>query len=278
MSLSNCETTMQVVPAYGYGNNGGMGWGGDWASWIILFLIFGAFGRGGFGGNEGGYFGYGYGSPFVANEVQRGFNNQAVVTKLDGITQGISTATYDLNNSIMAGFHGVDNAICNLGYNTQQGFNTTNIALMQGQNAISREIADCCCETKGAIKDVSYNLATQACDIKGVIRDTTRDILENANANSKAILDFLTQSKIESLRDENQSLRLAASQSEQNAVLRAAMDANTAEIIRRTGNDCPTAAYVVPNPHCCYGTPYGVLNGFNGCGSGYGAGCGSCNC
>ena len=70
------------------------------------------------------------------------------------------------------------------------------------------------------------------------------------------------------MQSENQALKLAASQANQNAVLQAAMDANTAEIIRRTGHDCPVAAYVVPNPNCCYGNPAGVgyNNGYSGCG------------
>lgn len=103
------------------------------------------------------------------------------------------------------------------------------------------------------------------------MNNNTRDIIDNQNAGTRAILDYLCQDKISTLQAENQNLRLAASQADQNAVLRAAMDANTAEIIRRTGNDCPVPAYVVPNPNCCYGNPLGV--GY----SGYGNSCG-CNC
>ena len=91
-------------------------------------------------------------------------------------------------------------------------------------------------------------MATQACDTRNTIQSSTRDIIDNANANSRAILDFLTQDKIATLQAENQSLKLAASQSNQNAVLMAAMDANKAEILRRTGAECPTPAYVVQPP------------------------------
>ena len=77
--------------------------------------------------------------------------------------------------------------------------------------------------------------------------------------------------KIEALRLENQSLRFAASQLDQNAAIRASIDAATAEIIRRTGNEHPVPAYVVPNPNCCYGNPVGVNYG-----AGWGGGCGSC--
>ena len=254
MSL-NTETTMQVQPVYGNGN-GGFGWGGDWASWIILFLIFGMFGWGGFGG-------YGNGSGINAPSGQ-GWATRADINEGFALNN-LESGQRDILGSVTSGFHGVDNAICQLGYQTQQGFNNTNVALMQGHNALATQLANCCCETREAIQGVNYNLATQACDTRNTIQNSTRDIIDNQNANSRAILDFLTQDKIATLQAENQSLKFAASQSAQNAYLTATMDANQAELIRRLGRDCPVPAYVVPNPNCCYGTPYGVLN--NGCGA-----------
>jgi hypothetical protein len=94
-----------------------------------------------------------------------------------------------------------------------------------------------------------------------VVNTSTRDILENQNTNTRAILDFLTNDKIATLTAENQSLKLSASQANQNAVLMAAMDANKAEILRRTGAECPTTAYVVQPP-----TP--VRFPWNDCGCG----------
>jgi hypothetical protein len=117
-------------------------------------------------------------------------------------------------------------------------------------------------------------MAKGFCDLGNVVQNTTRDIIDNANGNTRAILDFLVQDKISTLTAENQSLRLAASQSNQNAVLMAAMDANKAEILRRTGAECPTAAYLVQPP-----TP--VNFPVNGCGQvqfgGWGNNCG-CGC
>ena len=115
---------------------------------------------------------------------------------------------------------------------------------------------------QNAIQGVRYDMATQACDTRNTIQTSTRDIIDNANANSRAILDFLTQDKIATLQAENQSLKLAASQSNQNAVLMAAMDANKAEILRRTGAECPTPAYVVQPPQ-----PVTFPNFCNGCGT-----------
>lgn len=272
---NNSAFSMPVVPmGYANGNGSNGSWGDDWLALAALALIFG-WGNGGFGGfgnGFGGGFGMG-GYPFMWGgfpyggrcssdcatqaDVRAAVDQQTLISKLDNQTYGLADSTYALNNAITNGFHGVDNAICSLGYNVQQGFNT-----------LGHQISDCCCTTQRAIDGVNYNMATQACDTRNLIQSTTRDIIDGQNASTRAILDFLTTDKIASLQAENQSLKLKASQADQNAVLRAAMDANTAEIIRRTGNECPVPAYVVPNPNCCY-NPFGFnYNYGNNCGCG----------
>ncbi len=269
MSLGNecVPFTMPVEPAGTNSGSNNSGWGGDWGAWIILFLIFGMFGWGGFGGFGGWGNGNGAGAQgaLTRADLCSEFNFNGLENGVRGIQQGICDSTFALNNSInslgtnvMQGFHGVDNAICNLGFTTQQGFNATQVAMMQGQNALQAQLADCCCTTQRAIDGVNYNMATQACDTRNIIQNSTRDIIDNANQNSRAILDYLCQDKISTLQSENQALRLAASQSVQNATLMAAMDANKAEILRRTGSDCPTPCYVVQPPqpvnfptNCC---------------------------
>lgn len=247
MSLSNDSTvmTMPVAPVY-QGNNGGFGngWGGDWMSWILLFILFGGYGYGGFGGGFGGGYG-GFNTP----------NAQGVITRADlneGFAlQGLQNGQTSIKDAVTNGFHGVDTAVCQLGYQTQQGF-----------NSLASQLASCCCETQNAIQGVRYDIATSAAATQNTIQNATRDLMENSNANSRAILDALNQNYIRTLENENQSLKLAASQADQNAVLKAAMDANVAELLRRTGHDCPTAAYVVQPP-----TPVTFPNYCNPCGT-----------
>ena len=240
----------------GRSNDNGM-FGGDWGAWIILFLLFGLFNGRGFGGFGGGNGIGGCGCEPCATQadVRAAVDQQTLISKLDQQTYGLADSTYALNNAITTGFHGVDNAICNLGYNVQQGFNT-----------IGHQLSDCCCQTQRAIDGINYNLATQACDTRQAIANSTRDITENANANTRAILDFLTNDKIATLQAENQSLKFAASQSAQNAFITANQEAQTAELIRRLGRDCPVPAYVVPNPNCCYNPQVTFSNGC-GCGN-----------
>ena len=244
MSLSSdgAVMTMPVTPAYQGGNGGFGGWGGDWASWIILFLIFGMFGWGGYGGGWGGNSGNGLGSPSGQGWATRADINEGFA--LNGLQNGQTS----IRDAVSNGFHGVDTAVCNLGYQTQAGF-----------NAIGAQLAQCCCDTQRSIDGVRYDMATQACDTRNTIQNSTRDIIDNANANSRAILDFLTQDKIATLTAENQSLKFQASQAAQNAFFTANQEAQTAELIRRI-NPMPVPAYQVPNPYAgC---------GYNPCGCG----------
>lgn len=246
MFNSNTGYSLSDIAAVSGNNNDG--WGGDGAWWIILLFMF----AGGWGG-RGGFGGCGNGA--TQEDVRSAVDQQTLISKLDNQTYGLADGIYALNNSIMNGFHGVDNAICTLGYQNQQGF-----------NGISHQISDCCCATQRAIErgfcDVNYNMATQACDTRRAIADSTRDIIDSQNAGTRAILDFLTQDKIASLQAENQTLKFAASQANQNVALGAMMDANTAEILRRVA-PTPVPAYPVCNPNIQFG--WGGY-GFNNCG------------
>ena len=246
MDNSNDFATGYAVgrDANGNYNNGSMfGNGNDWA-WIVILLLFGWGGRG-FGGFGGGFGGGSCGTPCATQaDLAAGFNNSAVLSGINGI-----------DSALCQGFNGINTAILQSGYNTQTSI-----------NGLSHQLADCCCATQRAIDSVKYENATNTCAIQNTIQNTTRDVIDNANANSRAILDFLTQDKIATLTAENQSLKFAASQSAQNAFITANQEAQTAELIRRLGRDCPVPAYVVPNPNCCYNANVTFGNGC-GCGS-----------
>lgn len=216
-------------------NNGGI-WNDGGAWWIIILFLF-CFS--GWGNGFGGFGGYGansngLGSPSgqgwaTRADINEGFAFQNLQSGINSIQQGICDSTYALNNALTNGFHGVDNAVCNLGYQTQQGFNSTNVALMQGQNALATQLSNCCCDTKSAIQqasfdnltnqnaisrqiadcccetgrqiergfaDVNYNLATNTNALQTSMANNTRDIIDSQNAGTRAILDYLCQEKI----------------------------------------------------------------------------------
>ncbi len=278
----NCGVpiTMNVEPA-GYGNSGNCnnGFGGDgaWLIWIVLIFALFGWGNNGWGGNgghNGGAVPYMVGNTYTDATIQRGFDNQAVISKLDGISNGICDSTFALNNTITNGFAGVNSALC-------QGFNGVNTAILQGFNGVERgfcnlssQLASCCCDIERGIDGINYNNAMQTNMLQNTMCNNTRDIIDNNNANTRSILDFLVQDKISTLQAENQSLKLAASQADQNAFIAANQSAQTAELIRRLGADCPQPAYVVQPPqpvtfptNCCGGVNYAGY-GNNGCGCG----------
>ena len=206
------------IAAVTKGDDGFFGGNNGW--WIILLFLF-AFGGGGFG------FGGDRANLATQSDVRAANDQQTLISKLDQQTYGLADSTYALNNTMVNGFHGVDNAICTLGYNMQNNMNT-----------LSHQMSDCCCSIERGIErgfaDTNYNLATQACETRQAIANSTREIL-----------DFLVKDKIAALQAENADLRLAASQVRQNAYL-------VNEL-----RPAPVPAYAVPNPYAGYGFPCG---------------------
>ena len=237
MSLSSDGTmlTMPVAPA-NTGNGNGFGWGGDGAWWIVLFLIFAAFGGWGNG------FGFGGGGNGVMDGYVLTSDFANVERKIDSVNQGLCDGFYQqaqlINGTNMAMANGFGQA--ELSRSNQQA------ALMQQLTAMQMQAAECCCNTQRSIEGVRYDMAAQACDTRNTVQNVTRDIIDNANSNSRAILDFLTQSKLQDLQSENQGLKLAASQAAQNSYLVSQL------------RPSPIPAYTVQNPYCC--------NQFAGCG------------
>ena len=250
-----------IAAATGNGrNNDGM-FGGDGAWWlIVLFLfVFCGWGNNGWGnnGNGGGY----AATAATQADIQRGFDNSAVISKLDGINNGLCDGFYAMNNGMLTGFNGINTNIMQTGFGIQQAINADTVANMQNTNALQAQLANCCCETREAIQGVNYNMAQNTCALQNTMNSNTRDIIDNQNAGTRAVLDYLCAKENADLRDKVQKLELAASQSAQNAYIAANQEAQTAELIRRI-SPMPVPSYAVPAPY-----PY------SGCGCN-----GNCNC
>lgn len=228
--MLNTETTMPVVPAYGYGGGGGFGNGNnDW--WIFLLFLLG-WGRNGNGwGGQGGSCGA-QGTCATTADVYGAVDQQTLISKLDQQTYGLADSTYALNNAITGGFASAE------------------LSRANGQAALMNRLCDmqsaadkCCCTTQRAIDGVNYNIATQTAAIQNTLCGSTRDIVENQNNNARAILDALTAQRIEDknarIAEQQQTifgLQLQASQAAQNAYLVNQL------------RPCPVPAYITCNP------------------------------
>ena len=230
--------TMPVTPA----NSGFGGFGGDGGAWwIIILFLFVFCGWGGNSWGNGGNNGAGVVDGYV---LTSDFAN--IERKIDGVNDGLCNGFYQqaqlVNGTNMAMANGFAQA--ELSRANQQA------ALMQQLNAMQMQAAECCCENRAAIAQVRYDMATQSCETRQTVQTATRDIIDNANQNSRAILDFLTQSKMQDLQAENQNLKLAASQAAQNNYLVSQL------------RPLPIPAYPSCNPWA--GVGYGGCNGCNG--------------
>lgn len=272
-----------VMDVNGNNNNGGFGGfgnNGDWAWIIILFLIFGFGGNRGFGGNGG----WGGGSG-VADNYVLATDFSIIERKLDGVNNGLCDGFYNmaqqfsntnqnifqgnanLTQTLTQGFAGLNQGLITQGYETRLGTQGLASQLASCCCDIRQEIADCCCKTQTGLKDISYNIAMGNNALQNAMCLNTRDIIENQNANYRALHEELVANKLEAKND-----RIAELQTQVNGLqLKASQEAQNNYLIQRLDpNKCPVPAYVVNGPtpvnfptNCC-----NTFAGFNNCGCG----------
>lgn len=292
---------MPVAPASNYGGNGGFGWG-DGSFWIIVLFLFALMGNwgNGFGGGNGGM------APYIMNnntasDVQRGFDQQAVMGGINGVAAAVASLAQSQCNSFANTNAAVNNGFATVNANMNAGFanvetaaNARQMANMQqnwaAQTAIDSRLdsiamtqQNCCCENRAAVADLKYNLANEAA--------ATRS---NTDAKVQAVMDKLCQlemdgmkqnyenriatmqqnyndqiralqDQIASLRSEVSNNRFDASQNNQTATIQAGQR-NLANEIEQYVLPTARPAYMVPNPNCCTNVGYG-----SSCGCGFAA-------
>ena len=179
--MDGTNTYMPVMPAGGMGDMGS-GW------WIILLFLFLGFGNGfggGFGNNAAG---------FVNADVQRGFDQSAVVNGINGIQS-------TLNSSQMADL--------NRSFDVQT-------SILQGFNGLQGQLSQCCCDNKTA------TLQTQA-----VVQNEGNLTRLAIQQQTQAILDKMCQAEIDTLKGQVVNLQNQLNM----ATLNASQTAQTAQII-----------------------------------------------
>lgn len=143
-------------------NDGGFGFGGDGA-WIFGLLILLGIMNGGFGG-------WGNRQPVMNGEpvTEAGLCNAMNFNNLEN-------AVGRLSDSLSSDYMGLQNGICNLGYETLRNFNTT-----------QQQLAECCCTTQRGIDSVNYNGAINTASINANTTAQAQKILDAINGNRMA--------------------------------------------------------------------------------------------
>lgn len=246
-------------------SNDGFGEGSGW--WIIVFLIFAlggwgnGFGNRGFGGGSGSGTADNYvlASDFATLQRQIDSSTASLERKADATQQGLCDGFYAMNTGMLNGFSGVQQAMCQGFSGINQAIATNGYETRLGTQALGSQLASCCCNIEKAVQGVNYNMAMNTNTLQNAMCLNTRDIIENQNANYRALHDEIVANRIEdknaqiqAQQNEINALRLAASQEKQNSFLISQL------------NPTPVPSYPVANPNCCLN--YQVTNGCCGCG------------
>ena len=241
----------------GFGNNGFFG--GDGAWWLIILLLFANNGW----GNGFGFGGGGYGMmPWMMgnttqNDIQRGFDQSALMGSLNGITGAISN-----------GFANAEISRCNAQTNVLQALNNNQAAVVSGMNSLAMNLQNCCCENRANVADLKYVVATENCADRAAVSDGIRDLMAANVANTQALVNS-TNAGFQSIMDKICQLELdgknqtiaelqaqlneanrRASQNDQTAQIPASQAAQTAALEQYL-RPVPSPAYIVQNPNCC---------------------------
>ena len=207
---------MPVAPFYG-GNSFGNGDGSWWI--LLLFILLGGWGNG-FGGYGNG------GTGFVANDVQRGFDQSALMSAITGVGNNVVGGFGDTATNLCGGFAGVTAAINNGFAQAEIAANARSMNDMQQMFGIQSALQNCCCENRAAVADLKYTIANEACADRAAV-----------NAGVQSILDVICQDKIDSKNEKILELQNSLNM----ANLQASQVAQTAEIISKLPATTTTA-------------------------------------
>ena len=287
---NNSMTPADFAAVMGNGNNGwgnGFGDGNGW--WIIILFLFAM--NGGWGNNRGngGFNNDGVGAvPYLMTEstqaaVQNGFNQQALISGINGLTSNVSNG---FANAEVSRCNAQANILQTLGNNQMGLYQTLNAnqnATTANMNNLAMALQNCCCENRAGLSDLKYTVATEACADRQAVNNGIRDVIANQTANTQALINNQTagfraiedklcqleldgykqkvsdqSTEIATLNAEITALKGAISQTAQTAALIQDNNNQTANLIRAI-NPAPVPAYQVPNPNtgCCGGNYYG---------------------
>ena len=288
-----------IDPAYlaGLVNNNGGGFFGNnaWEGIIALIVVAAIFGN----GNGNGLFGGGNNNSAEREMLMSAIQRNGV--DLSQLAQSINCSNDRMRDAIGA----VSTQICNFAGQNGLSFQQVINSILTSQNAISAQLAECCCKTQNAIlesnyltergfcntnqilakgfSDIGYETQRQTCDIEKAIASSTSQILEGQRAAEMREM----QDKLDALREKNAQQAVILNNAQQTAQF-ASMLAPITEDLASIKCKLPKTEVVNVQPeyipinrgvNVAYAPYYGCGYGFGaGFGQGYGFGWnGNCN-
>ena len=271
--ISSELSAADIAAVTGNRGNGGFGSYGNNFEWIIILFLFAMFG--GWGGNRG-FGGGGYSDsglyPWLnqSNQINNGFQNQMLNDNVVSIRDGI----YGIGTQLCNGFAGVNNNISNGFAQAEIANNARQMADMQQMFSLQSQLAQCCCDNRLATCQTQNIVQNEGNATRFADANNTRDLLENANHNTQAILDKLCQLELDGVKSQlaqaqrenvglQNQLNMASfreSQANQNALFAQGLTNEVDALYNRLSN-CP-----VPTTPVYGRTPIFTCNGNQNCG------------
>lgn len=264
----NGSSVTGAIPTYDISGNGNNGWGGNMGEWILGIVALGMLSNGSlFGGNGN----YGNGGMFpwlmtgqagINQNTNYGFDTLHLSNQIEGVRDDVN----EIQTQICNTGNSITNAITSGFYGAEISANNRAVNQMQDTFALSRQLADCCCENRLATCQTQNTIVSEGSATRFADANNTRDIITNATSNTQAILDKLCQleldaknDKISDLERQNLMLSLDKSQTAQNSFIAQGF-ANEVDALYNRLSNCP-----VPSTPVYGRTPIFTCGGSCGC-------------
>lgn len=156
-------------------------------------------------------------------DIQRGFDQSAVMTGVSGIQNTLTSGFGDLQTALCGGFAGVNSNIANGFAQAEIGENARQMANMQQMFNLSSQLSQCCCENRLATCQTQNIVQNEGAATRLAIQQQTQAILDkmcqdDIDRKNEKILDLQNQVNLQTL---------AASQTAQTATILAALTTTT---------------------------------------------------
>ena len=225
-----------VMPVSPYGNNGGFGdMGSGGLAWILMYFIFFAMFGGNWGNNRGNC---GSDIPIIMNntnnEVQRGFDQQAIMGAINGVGANVNGVGALVSNGFaQAEIAANGRQMSNMQMQYQGQMNT-----MQQFFDMMRGFDSCCCDNKLATADLKATVLQENCADRNALSEAMMQLYMSNTANTQRLIDAINQigtnldNKLCQLEMDGKNDKIADLQ-------RQLSESNLANIVRQAcGNQC----------------------------------------
>ena len=178
---------MNVMPAASDGFGMGMGNGGIW--WVMMFFVLMMMNNGGWGNNNAlPYLMMNQGNNNnTGNEIQRGFDQQAVLGAINGVGAGVNGIGAQLCNGFaQAEISANSRQMADMNQNYQNQLST-----LQSFNNMMSRFDQCCCDNRLGIANLTSTVLSENCADRNALSEAMMLMSQQNTANTQRLVDTI---------------------------------------------------------------------------------------